>query len=94
MASPDLPFFGAASQLPAIAGKPDFSVLPRRVDKRTGAMLVTTYKFPVSARALQDWPLSWIIVNGKAICDTTELFDVADQRLAAARHRAALSIRT
>lgn len=73
---------------PPIAGEPNFDALPRRVDKRRGAALVSTFKFPVSPRALQDWPLDWIVVNAKSICDTAQLFAEADQRLAAGRRRA------
>lgn len=81
MPNPDRPSVAS----PTIAGEPDLAILPRRVDRRVGAALVTTYKFPVSARALQDWPLEWIVVNAKSTCDTAQLFEVAEQRLAAGR---------
>ena len=90
MASPNLPFFGAAlaPQLPAIAGVPDLDVLPNRVTKKTGAALLSRFKFPVTARALQDWDdVDWLVLNGKATAETSQLFAAADRRVAAARHR-------
>lgn len=64
--------------------KPDFAEVPRRVDRKTGAELVTHHFFPVSPRSLEAWPLSWLHVNGKAVCETSELFAVAQAKLDAA----------
>lgn len=58
--------------------------LPRRADRRIGAALVTQHLFPVSPRTLERWPLAWRRVNGKAVCDTAELFAVAERMLAEA----------
>lgn len=55
--------------------------LPRRADRRTGAALLTRYLFPVSSRTLERWPLTWRRVNGKAVCETAELFEVAQRKL-------------
>ncbi len=63
---------------------PDLAGLPRRVDRKTGAELVTQYFFPVSPRSLEVWPLTWRRVNGYAVCETAELFAVAQAKLDAA----------
>ena len=71
----------------ASTDKPDvpaFSEVPRRVDRKAGAELLTRYFFPVSARSLEIWPLTWRHVNGKAVCETAELFAVAQAKLDAA----------
>jgi len=56
--------------------------LPRRVDRKTGAELVTHHFFPIAARTLEKWPLPWCRVNGKSTCTTAELFDLAESKLA------------
>ena len=68
-----------------IAPEPDLATVPRRVDRVTGARLVTLHYFPTSARALQDWPLDWLVVAGKATCETEALFAAAQAKLDAAR---------
>jgi hypothetical protein len=60
---------------------PEISTLPRHVDRRLGAELVTRYFFPVSHRSLERWPLTWRVVNSKAIAETSELFAVASRML-------------
>ena len=62
----------------------DIPDLPARVDRGTGAVLVTRRYFPVSPRTLEAWPLTWRHVNGKAVCETAELFAVAQSKLDAA----------
>ena len=62
----------------------DIPDLPARVDRGTGADLVTRRFFPVSPRTLEAWPLTWRHVNGKAVCATAELFAVAQAKLDAA----------
>ncbi len=62
----------------------DIPDLPARVDRGTGAVLVTRRYFPVSPRTLEAWPLTWRHVNGKAVCETAELFAVAQSKLEAA----------
>jgi hypothetical protein len=59
------------------------------VDRATAAKLVTRYCFPASARALESWDLDWLVVNGKATCETERLFAAAQAKLDAARHRMA-----
>jgi hypothetical protein len=70
---------------PVPAYEPDLETVPRRVDRATGAELVTRHFFPTSARSLENWELEWLIVNGKATCDTAALFVVAQAKLDAAR---------
>lgn len=60
------------------------SDLPRRVDRRAAADLVTNRFFPVSHRTLEAAPLTWRHVNGKALVETTELFAWAEAKVAAA----------
>ena len=69
---------------PASTAQPDLSTLPRRVDRKTGAELVSLYFFPVTSRTLEVWPLDWVLVNGKAVSETAELFAVAQAKLDAA----------
>jgi len=71
---------GASDHLAA----PDLSALPVRVDRRDGADLVRKHFFKVSNRTLESWPLTWRHVNGKAFCETAELFAVAQAKLDAA----------
>lgn len=68
----------------ALQGLPDLSALPRNVDRRAGADLVTRYFFPVSPRSLEVWPLVWRHVNGKAVVATADLFALAEAKLNAA----------
>jgi hypothetical protein len=65
-------------------GLPDLADLPRRSDRRTGAALLTKYFFKTSPRSLERWPLSWWMLNGRAHCETAELFEVAERMLAQA----------
>lgn len=67
-----------------IPSKPDFAEVPRRVDRKASAELVTRHFFPVAPRSLEAWPLNWLHVNGKAVCETAELFAVAQAKLDAA----------
>lgn len=64
--------------------KPDFSEVPLRVGRKGAAELVTKHFFPVSARSVADWPLRWLHVNGYALCETAELFAVAQAKVDAA----------
>ena len=68
----------------AEASKPVLSQLPVRVDRKTGAALVTRFYFKVSHRSLERWPVAWQQVNGKAHTDTVDLFAVAEAMVAAA----------
>jgi hypothetical protein len=60
------------------------ATLPARVDRRTGADLVTKVFFPTSHRTLERWPLPWQRVNGRAVTRTAALFREAHARLTAA----------
>jgi hypothetical protein len=73
-----------ATQEAVVAALPDLSSLPRNVDRRAGAELVTRFFFPVSPRSLEVWPLVWRHVNGKAVVATADLFAVAEAKLSAA----------
>lgn len=86
--TPDMPA-GSASQsarqwaktAPLATSDAPPADLPRRADRRTGAALLTRHLFPVSPRTLERWPLTWRRVNGKAVCETAELFAVAQRKL-------------
>ncbi len=67
-----------------VAADPDFASLPQRVDRKTGAYLVSKFYFPIAARTLEVWPLTWRLVNGRAACETTALFAMAQAKLDAA----------
>src|SRR4051812_48240235 len=69
---------------PAQAGEIDLSTLPRRVDRKIGSALVTQHFFPTTPRSLEDWPVTWRMINGKAVGETAELFAVAQAKLEAA----------
>ncbi len=56
---------------------PDLGTLPVRVPRHAAAQLLTRYFFDTSPRTLERWPLTWRRLNGKAHCETAELFAVA-----------------
>ena len=56
-------------------------ILPKRVDRKCGAALITHLHFPISARTLERWPLQWRRVNGRALVETSELLAEAQRRL-------------
>lgn len=62
----------------------DCETLPRFVDRRRGAALVTARYFAVSPRSLERWALTWRRVNGRAVCETAELLALAERMIAAA----------
>lgn len=62
----------------------DFNDLPVRVPRDVAAELITRFFFEISPRTLERWPLTWRRLNGKAHCETKELFAVADSMLGAA----------
>ena len=59
--------------------------LPRRVDYRRAAELISEYFFPISHRTLERWDLKKIKVNGKNTVGTEEVFAEAAARLEAAK---------
>jgi hypothetical protein len=58
--------------------------LPPRVGRRDAAALIQRHFFPVSHRTLERAPLTWRHINGKALVETTELFQWARAKLAEA----------
>jgi hypothetical protein len=69
---------------PVIAGEPDLETVPRRVDRKLAAELVSRFFFPVGVRSFESWALDWRIMNNKAVCDTAELFAAAQAKVDAA----------
>jgi hypothetical protein len=63
---------------------PDFGQLPVRVPRDVAAELLTRYFFETSPRTLERWPLRWRRLNGRAHCETRDLFAIAQSKLAAA----------
>jgi hypothetical protein len=63
---------------------PDLGKLPVRVPRKIAAELVTRYYFNTSARTLERWPLTWRKLNGRAHCETQDLFAIAESMLAGA----------
>jgi hypothetical protein len=55
-----------------------------RLDRIDGARVISQYFFPISARTLEAWPLSYKVVNGRAICRTEHLLAHARMLLEAA----------
>jgi len=66
------------------AALPDLAQLPVRVPRETAAALLSRYYFEVSPRTLERWPLKWRRLNGRAHCETGQLFAVAESILATA----------
>lgn len=60
---------------------PDLANLPVRIDRRAAAQLITRYFFPIAHRSLEVWPLTWQIVNGRALTPTRELIELAQSML-------------
>ena len=58
--------------------------LPPRMNRKSAAVAISELFFPVSPRTLEKWPIKWLVVNGHAIADTTEILGHAEQMLAAA----------
>jgi len=63
---------------------PDLSELPVRVPRDKAAELVSRYFFEISPRTMERWPIAWRRLNGKAHCETVELFAKAEAMLGAA----------
>ncbi len=61
-----------------------FDDLPVRVDRQTGAALISRHHFPISPRTLERWPITWRRINGRALADTYELLTEAKRRVDAA----------
>ena len=69
----------------SIPTPPASSEVPRHVDRETGAELVRKhFGFRVAPRSLQGWPVVWLRVNGRAVCETAQLFVAAQAKLDAA----------
>jgi hypothetical protein len=66
------------------AAEPDLAELPVRVTRMKAAELLTRFFFETSPRTLERWPLAWRRLNGKAHCETAQLFEVAESKLAEA----------
>jgi hypothetical protein len=58
--------------------------LPKNIDRRRGAEVITQHLFRVSHRSLEVWPVAVRFVNGRNQMNTRELLQVAWARLNAA----------
>ena len=54
--------------------------LPARVDRQSGAALISFHLFPISPRTLERWPVTWRRINGRALVETYELLVEAQRR--------------
>jgi hypothetical protein len=59
--------------------------LPRFSDRVTMAAIHRHYYGPQSPRSLQNWPLDWRIVNGRAVAETRAFLAEAQRRFDASR---------
>jgi hypothetical protein len=59
----------------------DATAAGRSQDRRRAGHAVL---FPVTPRSLEEWSVTWRMVNGKAVGETSELFAVAQAKLDAA----------
>ena len=59
--------------------------LPRVADRETMAAIHRHYYGPQSPRSLQNWPLDWRIVNGRAVAETRAFLAEARRRFDAGR---------
>ena len=62
--------------------KVDQDNLPVRMDRHTAAAVITHLYFPIRPRSLEKWPVTWLIVNGKAVAETEEILAHAAKKLA------------
>jgi hypothetical protein len=58
--------------------------LPKNIDRRRGAAIITHHLFSVSHRSLEVWPVAVHFANGRNQMCTRELLEVAWARLNAA----------
>ena len=65
--------------------EPDPDSLPRFTDRETLAAIHRRYYGPQSPRSLQNWPLDWRIVNGRAVAETRAFLAEAQRRFDAGR---------
>jgi hypothetical protein len=63
------------------ASHPNLAELPTRLTREDAAVILTKHFFKTSPRTLERWPLAWRRLNGKAHCETAELFAVAESML-------------
>jgi hypothetical protein len=62
----------------------DLDALPKRLDRRDGAALITRYFFKIAPRSLERWPLREVYVNRRVMLETSQLVAEAERRLAVA----------
>jgi hypothetical protein len=60
------------------------AAFPKRVDRKAGAEIISQLHFPISPRTLERWPLTWQRINGRSLCETTELLAEAQRRVSEA----------
>jgi hypothetical protein len=68
---------------------------PRYSDRRGLAKLHTELLGPISPRTLEEWPLVWQLVNGRAVTPTRDAIALAYERFQAApKYRAGRTKKT
>ncbi|MFL5255181.1 MAG: hypothetical protein ACJ8AI_20255 [Rhodopila sp.] len=63
----------------------DLDALPTYSDRDFLARLHTHYYGPVSRHTLASWPMDWILLNGRACCETRAFVAEAQRRFDTAR---------
>lgn len=69
---------------PLLPAEPDPTKLPRFGTRAQLAEIHTRYYGPISHRTLENWPLSWRKVNGRAVASVQEFLAEAERRFHAA----------
>jgi hypothetical protein len=57
--------------------------LPAYINRRTAAEVISRHFFPVSHRTLEIWPVTYFLVNNKAMTDTKGILAVAREKIEA-----------
>lgn len=58
----------------------DPALLPRYSTRLQLSAIHAKYFGPLSPRTLENWPLAWRIVNGRAVADTRQFLAEAERR--------------
>lgn len=67
-----------------LPAEPDLNKLPRFGTRVQLAEIHTKYFGPISHRTLEDWPLGWRRVGGRAVASVLEFLNEAQRRFDAA----------
>jgi len=54
---------------------------PERMTRKDSANALTLAGFKTTPKSIADWPLDWIMINGRQTADTRALFAEAQRRI-------------